>query len=433
MRNFFNIEDSLANKISFWHLAVFLILLPYDGFYSTMVLISFAAHTIIHCRPEYLHNLRNPVVLLLAGFYLLGALTVAYSSDKQEGINIASRQLALLLMPILLSLNGLNFRKYADQFLLIFGLTCTVSVLYLFFDAVRTILYFHLPFRSLFTLAFMNHNFSLPIEMHATYLSMFVAFSIIIFTELGLRANTKSARLFHLSCSLILTLGLLQLSSRAVWIGFLIVAIIAFPLLKLRGRKRIGFMAAALLVSAMWLFAISRIDSFKDRYINELKMDLSGKVALVESIEPRLARWKLITGLIKQSPIIGYGMGSEKKMLKEVYFKNGLYNSYIQEFNTHSEYLGLMLKSGIAALMLFIFIITYGLRTGWLKKDFLLTGSLMLIAVVGVSENILDLNKGIFFFSFFYPLLMWPEKQIFARQNPVNCPKGATQNISPTI
>jgi len=433
MSSLFNIEDSLANKISYWHLAAFLVLLPYDGFYTTMVIISFAVHTLIHCRREYLYNLRNPVVLLFATFYLLGVLTILYSSDKQEGINIASRQLALLLMPVLFSLNGLNFRKYKDQLLLIFGLSCTVTVLYLFFDAVRTILYFHLPFRSLFTLAFMNHNFSLPLNLHATYLSMYAAFAIIIFTELALRANKKISRLFHLCCMLILALGLLQLSSRAVWIGLLLVAIIVFPLLKIRGKKRFIFIAIALLISSFWLFSISRIDAYKERYINELKTDLSGKVALVESNEPRITRWRLIVKLIERSPIIGYGLGSEKKMLKEVYFKNRLYNSYLQEFNTHSEYLGLMMKSGIASLLLFLCILAYGLKTGWRRKDFALSGFLFLTAVVGVSENVLDLNKGIFFFSFFYPLLMWCEKYRSVRKNPVNYPEGATQIISKAI
>ena len=407
MKKLFLIDDALNNRISFWHLAAFLITLPFDFFYSQIVLISFAVHTLIHLRRENLKNLLNPAVLLLVGFFMLGAISVLYSSDKPEGISIVTRQLALIIIPVLFTLNGLDLKKYAVKLSLIFGLACTVTVLYLYVDAIRTIIYFQLPPRSLFSLVFMNHNFSLPIDMHATYLSLYVAFSIIVFS--GQLVNEKShlMKFICLCCIGILSLGLLQLSSRAVFIALLLVINIVFPLLMFTGRRRIRFIIVSMLLSVSLLYAISRIDSFKVRYINELKTDLSGKVALVEINEPRMARWELIVGLVKKSPIIGYGTGSEKRMLKEKYFENRLYNSYIQEFNAHSEYLSLLLKAGIFGLFLFGYILFVGFKTSWKNKDLPLMGFLILVTIVSVSENLLDLNKGIFFFSFFYSLFLW--------------------------
>lgn len=406
MKKLFVIDDTLSNQISFWHVAAFLITLPFDFFYSQIVLVSFAVHTLIHCRREYLKGLRNPAPLLLGGFFLLGLLSVSYSTDKPEGISIVTRQLALLIIPILFSLTGLDLKKYTEKLLLIFGLTCTATVGYLYADAIHTIAYFHLPWRSLFSLVFMNHNFSLPIEMHATYLSLYVAFSIIVFSRQLLMEKSRAMKFICLFFLGILSLGLLQLSSRAVFIALLLVINLAFPVLVFTGKQRIRFMAVSVLLSVSLGFVISRVDSFKVRYINELKTDLSGKVALVEINEPRMARWELIAGLIKRSPIIGYGTGSEKRMLKDKYFENRLFNSYIQEFNAHSEYLSLMLKMGIFGLLYFGVILFTGFRTSWRNRDLLLMGFLILVTIVCVSENLLDLNKGIFFFSFFYALFL---------------------------
>ena len=38
MRKLFLIEDTIANKISYYHLAGFLIALPFDFFYSEIIL-----------------------------------------------------------------------------------------------------------------------------------------------------------------------------------------------------------------------------------------------------------------------------------------------------------------------------------------------------------------------------------------------------------
>ena len=116
---------------------------------------------------------------------------------------------------------------------------------------------------------------------------------------------------------------------------------------------------AASVISAATLLLIYKVDSFKTRYISELKTDLTNNVKIIENTEPRLARWNAICELVKKSPVIGYGTGSEKKLLKEKYFEKGLYISYLNEFNAHSEYLSVLIKTGIIGLALFIYVLVF--------------------------------------------------------------------------
>ena len=408
MKKLFIIEEGVSNVISYWLLAGFLVMLPFDFFYSEIILACFAVHTLIHFKREYLRNLFRRQILWLISIYLIGIISVLYSPDKLEGLNIATRQLAILLFPVLLACNGLHLEKYKLHFISFFILTCTCAIMYLYFDAIHTLVYFHFPFSKLFTLAFMNHNFSLPIEMHATYLSLYVAFSVIALTYLWVmgKGKVKGWKLIYPLCMLILTMGLLQLSSRAVFIGLLIVMNIVFPFVVIDGNRRKRFLSISLLSSAIILLGILSIDSFKTRYISELKKDLSQRADLVEINESRMARWNAIFALIRRSPVIGYGMGGEKKLLKEKYFQEKLYTAYLNEFNTHNEYLSFLLKNGIFGLAIFIFVLYQGFAASWRRRDPLFISFMILISIICISENLLDLNKGIFFYSFFFSLFL---------------------------
>lgn len=406
MKNIFLINDTVENKISYYHLALFLLVLPYDFFYSELVLISFGLHTFIHVKKQDFKNILNKPVLVLISLYLLNLVAILYSPDKQEGINLAVRQLALLLFPLLFVLSHLDFAKFRMPLVCVFGFSCTITVLYLYFDALKTIFIFQLPVSSLFTVNFMNHNFSLPVGIHATYLSVYIAFSIIAFLWLLLNGQPVRQKWIYIIASLILFAGLIQLSSRAAFIAFLIVVNGAFPLLLFRGRKRLRFFLATSVISAAVLILIYSVDSFKTRYVSELKTDLTDKVKIIENTEPRLARWEAILELIKQSPFIGYGNGAETTLLKEKYFSKGLYISYLNEFNTHNQYLAVILKTGIIGLLFFLFIIYFGYASAIRSKDLLLLSFMIIITVVSISENLLDLNKGIFFYGFFFSLLL---------------------------
>lgn len=401
MNTVFNISDTATNKISYYHLACFLILLPFDFFYSQLVLVSFALHTLMHCTRERLQELLSITVLLPVVIYIVSVITISYSIDKAEGFNIAGRQTAIFFMPVLLTLNGLPLQEYKKKLLTIFAITCTVVIMYLYADAVYTILYFHMPLSSLMSTAFINHNFSLPVELHATYLSLYAAFSICICIYYFLKQRIVLYRLLYALVILILTAGLIQLTSRAVVIAFIVIITIAVPVFLLRGKTRTLFAIMALLIAYGSFYFISKIDVFKTRYVSELNNDLTKAAISDEILEPRITRWHLAATLIKKSPFIGYGTGSEKILLKEQYFNNKLYISYLNEFNVHSEYLSFMLRSGIAGLLIYLIVLGYGFVLSVRKKDFLFFSFLLLVAMVSVSENILDVNKGVFFYSFF--------------------------------
>jgi O-antigen ligase len=178
------------------------------------------------------------------------------------------------------------------------------------------------------------------------------------------------------------------------------------PFLLLQGSQKLLYFITSLAISLLAILVITQISSLKKRYISDLENDLSHYTNPGDQSESRMLRWGLAWQLIQQSPLIGYGSGAEINILKDKYFENKFYKSYLVELNAHSQYLSSLIKAGIPGLVVFIYVLYYGFGRAIMRKDFIFLSFMIILSIVSVSENILDLNKGVFFYAFFYSLFL---------------------------
>lgn len=409
MKKLFIIKDTLENKITYYHLAAFVSFLPFDRLYSELTLISLLLHSIIHVKKERLRNLFTLQNGLLIALYLLGILALAWSDDKAQGIKDLQRQLAVLLFPVIFSLLGITISRYKKNILLFLTLSCTLTLLYLYADAFRIILFYDMPFHSILSVSFINHNFSESVGIHATYLSLYTALSFSFVINCFIEGE-KSVRLWMGTMALILLAGLVQLASKAVLISTLLYCCLLLPLFIKQPGLRKKTVIASLIIAALVIFSITHIDTLKRRYIETFTEDLARTPIDNEIAEPRLSRWKAGLQLVRTSPAWGHGSGSEKRLLNEKYFENKLYQSYLLELNAHNQYLSFLIKTGILGLFIFLAVLLGGLQSALQNRDSVFTCFLILVSIVAFSENILDVNKGIFFYSFFFTLFIYSGK-----------------------
>lgn len=414
MKKIFIIEDTTENKITYYHLLIFLAALPFDRFYSELTLISLLVHTLIHLTKNKLASIKLPVIVVPAAIYLLTCAGTSYSHYRGEAFSEWERQLAILLFPLLFSVSSLDIGKYRMNLLKGLGISCILTIIYLYINATRIIQFNHLPLGSLFTTAFINHNFSEPVDMHATYFSMYIALSITTLIYLAINYHNKRSLFLYIVGLLILIAGVVQLSSRSVFIALLININIIVPLFLLKGRNIIKFIAASLSISIIIIAGLTKNDVFKHRYVTELKSDLTQESINLNILEPRSVRWSCAWELIQESPITGHGSGSEIALLKERYYTHRYYNSYVNELNAHNQFLSFLIKTGIPGLGIFLLVLFAGYKDAIRSKDLVYCSFLVIITIVSFSENILDANKGIFFFAFFYSLFYLGSKKTSA-------------------
>jgi O-antigen ligase len=402
----FKINDSLANKISYYHLLLLMASLPFDMFYSHIILISFAIHTLIHLNKNTIKPIFTVGTLILQSVFFITVLSTIYSINKPAAFDEWGKHIVIFLFPLLFCLNPLDLKKYRPRLLTAFALVCTATVIYLYFDAIIVIKHYQLPFKTLFSDAFTNHNFSEPIAMHATFFSMQLAVALVYVLSVLVNETILYKKLFFLICSAILTAGLIQLSSKSVFAALIIAVNVALPYFLLTGARRIKYIVAAVFVTALAVVVIFNSNAFRKRYITELRQDISKQTG-VGSTDSRLARWNVATGLIVKAPILGYGAGSEMGLLHEAFFKNKLYNSYLNGLNAHNQYLSFLIKSGIVGLLVYLATLAFGFKISFRQKDTLFFTFMALIAIVSLSEDFLDVDKGTFFYAFFFSFFVF--------------------------
>ena len=119
----------------------------------------------------------------------------------------------------------------------------------------------------------------------------------------------------------------------------------------------------------------------------------------------------IAANLITKSPVIGYGAGSEIPLLGEKYYARKFYTAYLHRLNAHNEYLSFLIRSGVWGLAVYLVTLAYGFRMAFRKKDIVFFGFMVLVVVVSLSENILDVDKGVIYYSFFFPFFVFISEQ----------------------
>ena len=407
-------SDSLSNRISFYHMLLLLVSLPFDRFYSHIILVSFAVHTLIQLKKDDIKPILSARVLAVQAVFFISAIATIYTAYQQEAFNEWGRNIVILILPLLLCLNAIDLQKYRPVLLLVFAFTSTATILYLYANALITIRHYGLPIKSIFTYAFTNHNFSEPIDMHATYLSMQLLIALVYL--LYILITDKITPVFKILCGLcclVLLAGMVQLGSKSIVAILFIIINLILPYYLLTGRKRAWFMLTTFSISAVLVIFIFRSHNFKERYITELQTDLSA-FQPGHNPDPRLARWQIAVQLIKAKPVLGHGSGSEPTLLRESYYNHKLYSSYINKLNAHNQYLSFLLKTGVWGLAVYLLVLQYGFRIATQKRDVVFISFMLMIAIVSLSENLLDVDKGVFFYSFFFSffLFSYPQRKV---------------------
>jgi len=411
IKEIFQIKDTSANQISYYLVLVFLVSLPFDPIYSELALTGLLLHTMIHLRRAKIVNfhLFRIAGLPVLSLYILIIFASAYSSRLDVAWLEWGDQLALLLFPLIFYFTELDLYKYRRRLLNAFAFTCLITTIYLYWEAFRIILHSRLPLSSLFSPLFINHRFLAPIDLHATYFSMYVGISLVSFAWLTWHASRRLFQFLYGIAFLVLLLATLQLAARAVCFAMLVTGCAVLPYFFGTGKARWRFLAIFLLLAAFCCAVIARNDTLHNRYLVQLRKDLDPKDPgsngyANDNVEPRVARWQCAWELIRESPFLGYGTGTEKALLKRQYYDHRLYISYRHELDAHSQYLSFWLKTGIIGLLLYLFALGLGSWLAYRSRDPFLAAFLIIIAFVSFSENILDNNKGIFFFAFFFSL-----------------------------
>jgi O-antigen ligase len=406
MRNIFFIKEKLSVRIAYYHIMAFGMALPFDRFFSELVLVSLLIHTLIHLKKTDVAGIFNRRILLLQSLFFVAVICSFYSADKPQAMAELEKQLAILLFPFIFYIHRDVILRYKNRLLFMLAFTATMVITYLYIDALRIIILAHLPLQTLFSAKFLNMNFTEAIDMHPTFLSLYAVVALVYFTKTFFKSEEKKRRIFFFICMIILFAGIIQMSSRSAIIGLLIILNFIIPFLINKKISRLRMIILNVFISLLLVFTIVKTGGLEERMIDGFKSDMSVTMIRSAVTDSRMDRWLVTFDLIKESPVIGYGTGSETSLLKEQYYQHKLYHSFLYELHAHSQFLSCLVQGGIFYLAIYLFVIGYSTRFAMKRKDYLMLSFLVMVVVISVGDNLLTVNKGIFLFSFFSSFFM---------------------------
>lgn len=369
-------------------------------------------YTEINLRGFYKLNKLHFLVVL----FLILLVGMSYSTDLEQAQNDIVRHLSYILLPLIFLTSKPFTKKESDTVIKTYIYALTVFFIICLFNAIYRQVKFSNqggPFNWYF---FYRYDFLEIFKHHPTYVSMYVLLSISYVLDKGKKLFKKKGIVIFLL--IIQVLSIVLFGSRIGYIILLLMLLIySYKNLKIKPKKlriKQGLISLTAIISLLivsWNIPIvkERIQ-FTFGYQQEYKFN---NKELIKNKTPeeqgRLLIWEDAFELIKERPLLGYGTGSQRKILYQKYKEKGHLLFLKNKYNAHSTYLELLLIGG--AILLFMYLLTLGvlLYQGNKRKDTVLISFFLIISLTGLTETVF-LAQGIVFFSFFYCFLLSTKK-----------------------
>jgi O-antigen ligase len=346
---------------------------------------------------------RKGLILLFSSLYLLVLIGLLYTADMEEGLRLLQQKSAILLFPVILGTTNILTPKTTRLILLHFLIATSIACLAGFIYGTVQFLSSGNP--KMLT----GEQLLLFPDLYPYMMGLFCLLSIIISYQLLPEYSKGRQRLLLLLCAF-LSVIIVLLSIRLIIVCWLLIILfLSFKRYIKKTYYRIGTIALLLL---LLVIAIIKVPSLQTQW-RDLR-DFSENNTIQLDQEPtvsqswggkaiRLAIWKCSKDVVKKHWLTGVGTGDIQDSLQVAYENRRFYfASRYNRYNAHNQYIQILIGFGITGLaLLLLCIVVPGILLKGQSFSNIYFLFLFLFAAICFSEVILDINKGIIWYSFF--------------------------------
>ena len=408
-----NVEQYLpVHKIYFWLLVIVETTLFLSVKSNTWAIAALALFWILHTALTPGKLIMRRELWLFLGFFGLFAIGMLYTSNVKQGLRELDTRSALLVLPFILLTCKIKLGKNAIERLVVWffyiGLIMGVVVLVL---ALLRYLKEH------DASVFFYDTLTDIIGLHPVYFSYYLAFGL--FGRYMIQYKSKHKNFLFWITNAFAVIMLVLLASKMV---LALLFLIALFLLAGNFRsdpsfhKMISIVFFALIfVGSIFLFSgvRQRVSSAFDVDFSDVARNTYEYDHHFSGLSLRLVVWRLSLQHLYRDGLIlsGVGTGDVIDYLNSVYAEHGLIGAGYERLNTHNEYIQTLVTLGVIGFLYLFFFYAWGLVRATREQNFLLTVFVLILSLSSLSEALLTVNKGIVFFSFWYPLLLLIKKE----------------------
>ena len=396
-------KEEIRAQILYWFCAGFIYSLLFWTYLNSILAILISVYWLFFLKKKFhLSSQRSKMVMLFVSLYLIGIIGLTYTSNMTKGIAIMQKQSALLFFPLLFGttsvLTSQWLKKIINHYLIATGLACIVGLcIGLYNFSVNG------GIETTTGKGLVNFHAFNPVVM-----GLFCLLALVFIFTYDLKGVEKT-KPWLIFLSLIFSVFIFLLSVRIIIFSwFLLIIFFIWKYLKVK-LYRILFSIGLLLILVISGLTITPLKnqwaeliSFSEKNNIVLDSDSSlGRGWGGKAI--RIAIWKCSADIIKDHWLLGVGTGDTQDSLQQAYENRKFYfASRYNQYNAHNQYLQFAIGFGIPGLLLFILNLVipfYQYSRKHAQNIYLLF--LAIFAITTLTESLLEINKGVIFFSFF--------------------------------
>jgi len=335
-------------------------------------------------------------------------VTMLYSDNTDYAIRKIQQLSSLLIFPFIFALTTQEERQAFFKNISLYLWTYLTAVFlfnviaFLWFYSSRSFEGMIEHFTTLLTLKSGKYN------IHPIYLSMHCGVAILFSFYLLRNLRNKYKILAVVLMDITLVLFLLLYAKK----GPLLALVVVFTLFVLFQRKK-SFVKPYLLAVIGLVFFTIAIPRTRNKFVELLKIEMLDK-GNITSTNIRYTIYQTAQELIAENPFLGYGIGDYNDTLVDRYTKNGDELLVSKKYNAHNQYFSFLLMGGILTLIVFLLTLGFNLIYAIRFDNQILILLLLFYGIVMFTENILEREQGVIFFSFF--LNFFTLRSLFKRE-----------------
>lgn len=245
---------------------------------------------------------------------------------------------------------------------------------------------------------FYYHNFSVLVDKHTTYFSLFVVLSFLFIFREVLKSRIKY---FYGSLILIFFILVLYITSVRISIIALMLGMIFIVFKEVQSKFK-----WLILLFPFILLSFYFSPNFQKRF------DLSDtEKGELHDFQFRKEHWQSVMETIHNNSILfGNGSGSSRDFLYETYRKYHLTSAYELEYNAHNQFLEFILDFGLIGFFAFLIMLIY-LSVHFFKFSNSLAFTVFLVfCIYFMTESLLQRHDGVTIFSLLMSLFLMNKK-----------------------
>lgn len=356
------------------------------------------------------HKFRR-YILLFSIIYFIYLIGFFYSSNQYNAFLDLQTKLSLLIFPLLFATIDENIViESKGKILFYFVLGCFISTLVLLSHSLYNFGDTHSGYEFFYSYLSWYH--------HASYLSMFLAFSVgILLYQIHTKSVFKNTSKV-LSIILILYFGvfIFLLSSKAGILSLIIILLSYIGILLYEKQFLKG--ASILVFISLTIWGLLGLFSVTSSRITDAQHSVtSGAVDkdATDSTSERIHIWQSAISVIKENLLTGVGTGDADDALAEYYKTNQYSGALEKKLNAHNQYLQTFIAIGIIGFLVLISMLFIPLFLALKQQNILYILLLFLIIFNLLFESMFQRQAGVVFYAFFNGLFffyLFSEKKV---------------------